>query len=381
MALPTHAPQPIPALKVSSRQTSFASLRKPARWPGCPARPGLPRAAAAHRPGLSRAGCLRKSAQGASVERCVAGWSNEGGRCGKHTPGGGSRGGGDRGACVWPRASAQQSRSRLEARARQGGCENPPPLKDQNAHRFGNTSKARSRGSNEQARRPKLANRCLFRSSHNSLQAPLPQQVLTYRTTDTPQTSTARRSSSPSTGGTARRLSARAASCAAHQLSLRNTSSTKPLALSLGWHSGPDPAEHVQHNPHNTATTKRSAPPRREGAGIAALPRCDSVRRLRMEAACSTADERALHRGAGRGGCRLGRSQSEGGRVGETKATDGWLWDQTRFLRSRTICDGAAVTDIGVAVSVLGSAARRAGHLYPGLRLTRPPRLRAGGEQ
>ena len=72
-----------------------------------------------------------------------------------------------------------------------------------------------------------------------------------------------------------------------------------------------------------------------------------------MEAACSTAGERALHRGAGRGGCRLGRSQSEGGRVGETKATDGWLWDQTRFLRSRTICDGAAVTDIGVAVSVL----------------------------
>ena len=50
---------------------------------------------------------------------------------GKHTPGGGSRGGGDRGACVWPRASAQQSRSRLEARTRQGACENPPPLKDQ----------------------------------------------------------------------------------------------------------------------------------------------------------------------------------------------------------------------------------------------------------
>ena len=149
----------------------------------------------------------------------------------------------------------------------------------------------------------------------------------------------------------------------------------------LGRHSGPDPAEHVQHSPHNTVTTKRSAPPRWEGPSIAALPRCDSVRRLRMEAACSTADERALHRSAGRGGCRLGRSQSEGGRVGETKATDGWLWDQTRFLRSRTICDGAAVTDIGVAVSVLGSAARRAGHLYPGLRLTLPPRFRAGGKQ
>ena len=58
-------------------------------------------------------------------------------------------------------------------------------------------------------------------SSHNSLQAPLPQQVPTYRTTDTPRRSAARRSSSPSTGGAARRLSARAASCAAHQLSLK----------------------------------------------------------------------------------------------------------------------------------------------------------------
>ncbi len=83
------------------------------------------------------------------------------GVCGKHTPGGGSRGGGDRCACVWPRASAQQSPSHLKAHARQGGCEIPPPLKDQNAHRFGNTSKARSRASNEQARTPKLAtNRC-----------------------------------------------------------------------------------------------------------------------------------------------------------------------------------------------------------------------------
>ena len=255
----------------------------------------------------------------------------------------------------------------------------PHPSRIKNAHRFGNTSKARSRGSNEQARGPKLAtNRCrrtipCRRPCRNKYPHTAPQT----RHGRQPRGAARHQAQvEPLADFQRERPAVPRTSCLS-----RNTSSTKPLALSLGWHSGPDPVEHVQHNPHNTATTKRSAPPRREGAGIAALPRCDSVRRLRMEAACSTADERALHRGAGRGGCRLGRSQSEGGRVGETKATDGWLWDQTRFLRSRTICDGAAVTDIGVAVSVLGSAARRAGHLYPGLRLTLPPRLRAGGEQ
>ena len=103
------------------------------------------------------------------------------------------------------------------------------------------------------------------------------QQVRTYSTIDTPRTSTARRSSSPSTGGATRRLSARAASCAAHQLSPRNTSSTKPLALSLAG----IPAQIRPSTCSTTPTTPSRRRDRRHRGG-----RGRASRRCRAATAC-----------------------------------------------------------------------------------------------